>query len=88
MHNRYEIQREDCPGCGAKEGAFMGSSEWGHSIVCCSDKCGHKITKLIDKNIRKKQYKKKLQEYYDLDSDLKEMRLDGIDCDYEPFFNL
>lgn len=39
----------DCPNCGQKDaedawkGARIGSSEWGHYYLCCSDKCGHEF---------------------------------------------
>jgi len=41
MFNEPRIQLEDCPVCGEKEGAAMGSSSWGHDVRCCSDKCGY-----------------------------------------------
>jgi len=85
---RQEIKNEDCPSCGKTEGAYMGSSSWGHSIVCCSDECGLKVAKKIKENVNKKEYEDKFDKYYELQSELKAMRLKGIGTDYEPFFEL
>lgn len=52
-YRRYWLAH-DCPNCGAKDqrydyyngswgGARMGSTAWGHSFSCCSDKCGHEF---------------------------------------------
>jgi len=70
----------DCPNCGREKGAFMGSSEWGHSIGCCSDECGHEVKKKIDKNESSEEYKKKLRQFYNLKNKLIEMRYKGIDA--------
>ena len=83
----FEQKREDCPECGAKEGAFMCSSEWGHNISCCSPECGQKVQQKIIDNTSKKHYNKLLGRYYSLGHKLEEMRLKGVNgCD--PFFKL
>lgn len=86
--NYNQVKNPDCPGCGAKEGGYMGSTAWGHNITCCSDKCGEKIAKKIDENVSKKVYQKKLEKYYELQGEIEEMRLEGIDCRADPFFSL
>ena len=83
-----EQKIDDCPECGAKESAFMGSSEWGHSIACCSDDCGQKIANKIEENTNKKYFKKKLKQYYELQSLLEERRLEGVNAACDPFFKL
>lgn len=37
------VQLKPCPVCAKPEGAFMGSSTWGHDISCCSETCGQKM---------------------------------------------
>lgn len=37
---KYRRPNPPCPQCGKPEGAFMGSSDWGHTFSCCSDACG------------------------------------------------
>lgn len=45
MNEPYQFV-DDCPMCGQKDeenlykGARVGSSDWGHSYLCCSEKCG------------------------------------------------
>ena len=78
---------EDCPNCGAKEGARMGSSSWGHNLSCCGDECGKAVAKKIETNVSKRKYKKKLQKYYDLKEELRALRYEGINGT-DPFFEL
>lgn len=44
MHDRDIIKNGPCPVCWKPEGAFMGSSTWGHDVSCCSDTCGLKVS--------------------------------------------
>ena len=80
MHCEREYKNEDCPNCGAKEGATMSSSEWGHNISCCSDKCGLELFKKLNKNIKTKKFKKKLKKYYAFQNELYNLRYKGIDA--------
>lgn len=41
------IQYGPCPNC-EKGQAYMGSSEWGHSHLCCSNACGIRLGKRIE----------------------------------------
>lgn len=87
MHYSREIILNDCPNCGSKAGAFMGSRAWGHSITCCSDKCGEEIQAKLLKNEEKPEYKKMLKKIYKLRSKALEIRYKGIDA-IEPFFEI
>ena len=46
MNSRPYSMAHECPQCGQKDekgmwrGARLGSSEWGHNFMCCSDECG------------------------------------------------
>ena len=85
MNCGHEYKNEDCPNCGAKEGARMVNSEWGHSITCCSDKCGMEVAKKLKKNTSTKKYKKKLKKFYKLKEELHELRYSGIETDNTHF---
>jgi len=56
--NQGDIARGYCMNCGKKEGGLIGSSEWGHHHVCCSDDCGKELGKKLDKFYKSKKYKK------------------------------
>lgn len=44
---RNEYRPDDCKNCGKKARGVMGSSEWGHDYLCCSDACGIRLGKKI-----------------------------------------
>lgn len=53
----YEMKHDDCPICGLKEGATMGSSRWGHNYTCCSDECGLELERQLNSLYRSKYWK-------------------------------
>lgn len=57
MFKDFERKRQDCPVCGKKEGAFMGSTSWGHNYSCCSDSCGIELKNKLDILHNSKEYK-------------------------------
>lgn len=75
--SQHTIQHKDCPGCGVGK-AFMSSSAWGHTISCCSDKCGLKIKAILDKNMSSAKYEKLEEKIFQLNSELSDMKHDGI----------
>jgi hypothetical protein len=79
--------RGPCPNCGAKEGAIMASSTWGHWMSCCSDKCGLEIKHKIEKNESDPEYKKKMRQLNNLKNTLNQMRYKGIGAS-DPFYEL
>ena len=63
--NKLYILADDCPNCGEKDephlwkGARMGSTSWGHSFLCCSDKCGYEF---LNSPEHKRRMRERLQE--------------------------
>jgi len=45
-NNRHLFEKPaPCQNCDSGKGATMGSSDWGHSVMCCSDECGNAVAK-------------------------------------------
>jgi ribosomal protein L37AE/L43A len=84
----YTPKVDDCPNCGKEEAARMGSTRWGHMVSCCSNECGEEVAKKIRANENRTEYKEKLKRYYNIQTELQAMRLEGIDTDHEPFYDL
>lgn len=81
------VKIEDCPNCGAKESARMGSSKWGHDIMCCGDDCGFAVAKKIEENENNPEYQKALERLWKLKEEITDMRYDGING-VDHFFQL
>ncbi len=57
---QYEINRllgipnhPPCANCGKIDGGFMGSTEWEHDYMCCSNRCGFRLKKRIENGMYK-----------------------------------
>lgn len=48
---RPYIYRPDCPNCGKEQGAVMGSTNWGHGHMCCSEACGKHMGMKIESGL-------------------------------------
>jgi hypothetical protein len=75
---KYIPPRPDCPNCGKKNGAVMGSSNWRHNIICCSDECGMAIKEKLKKNTSNKEYEKAESKYHKAKRVLKNLKYKGI----------
>lgn len=40
---QHSYRASACPGCGKPDAARMGSSAWGHGMMCCGEACGLKV---------------------------------------------
>lgn len=60
--------RPPCPNCGELEGAVMGDSSWGHSALCCSEKCGIEYAKSARRAVREVVENRRAREVVDYDS--------------------
>ena len=85
MYRENEIKIESCPNCGKHRGASCGSSEWGHNISCCSDKCGLAIGAKLKKNESTLTFKTTVRQLNQLRIRLDELRYKGIDA-RDPFY--
>lgn len=84
MHREYLPVLGDCPICGKKEGASMGSSSWGHNIECCSQECGERLGEIIKQNIDKKKYRKAVKALEKAKDRVRKIKYDGTGVDYDP----
>ena len=80
---RETIKADDCPNCGKKEGATMGSTAWGHSITCCSDKCGLEIQEKLEENTATKEYEQALGAMYKAKAKVREIKYRGTGVSFE-----
>lgn len=65
MKNYYDqVQLEDCPVCGKKEGAYQGNSAWGHNVMCCSNECGEEMKNRLDALRKTPEMVKALDEFH------------------------
>jgi len=81
---RQQPVREPCPNCGAPKGAIMGSSNWGHNITCCGDKCGLEIRDKLESNLSSVRYRALDKLYYwirGMRADAKHRGINAIDFD-------
>lgn len=78
MFSREIQPNDDCPNCGKKEGAYMGSTKWGHSVSCCSDACGEEINKKLKLNKSTNEYEKSERRLRKLESHLLKLKYKGI----------
>lgn len=52
---------DPCPNCGQKDeeetykGARMSATSWGHSVPCCSDKCGIEYARKLNRSGKPKR---------------------------------
>ena len=79
-----EPKRGDCPNCGAKESAIMGSSEWGHNITCCGDVCGMEVKAKIEANESTTEFNDAVMKMESARATVLEMRYEGIDIGTYP----
>ena len=85
MFNQYqEIQYEDCPNCKTGK-AFMGSSSWGHNIMCCSDKCGEDIAEKIEANTSSNKYRKAVESLERAKDRVRSIKYRGTGVESDPF---
>ena len=76
--HHIEVKHDPCPNCNKPEGAFMGSSEWGHNLLACSDGCGFEIKGKIEQNMSTQEYKITLDQFYTLKAKLFKLWHKGI----------
>lgn len=70
----------DCPNCGKKEGANMGSTEWRHDISCCSNECGEAIRVKLEDNRNSVEYKNAIDEYRKAKEKVMAIKYKGINA--------
>ncbi len=73
-----DVKLNDCPNCGKKASAFMGSSEWGHNVMCCSETCGLAVKKRIEENTNMQEYRDIKHELDDLTNKLYRLKYKGL----------
>lgn len=84
MYRENKIEIGNCPNCGKECGACCGSTDWGHNISCCSDKCGIAIGAKLKKNESTLEFKTTMRQCNQLKIRLHELRYKKINA-VDPF---
>jgi hypothetical protein len=84
-NNKNRVIPNDCPNCGKKEGAIMGSSTWGHSISCCSEECGAAVSDKIKKNCDSKAYRNAVKKLEKAENFVRRLKYKNTGVDGDPF---